>query len=166
MAAVCHSPMRSVAKLQVRAFCVAFDQKDAQKCSLLLKQCDSTHAITPTRAGMSRHCSTLLKSISESPPPFLLTSHQFANRYDVNILNAKIEDPYDTNYRCIILIYRHPTDCAANSHHPFQRRRAHVSALLHVGLGHRLSSGQVHRWFHLPRLYQALVRTPIIAYLN
>ncbi len=35
-----------------------------------------------------------------------------------------------------------------------------------MGLGHRLSSGQVHRRLNLPRLYQALVRAPVIACLN
>jgi len=31
--------------------CVAFDEKDVLSCSLLLKQCDITQAITPRLAG-------------------------------------------------------------------------------------------------------------------
>jgi hypothetical protein len=42
-----------------------------------------------------------------------------ANRYDVNVLNAKIEDPFDTNYRLAPLLSR-PQPC-------FVTRRTHFS---------------------------------------
>jgi hypothetical protein len=51
-----------------------------------------------------------------------------------------------------------PSALLCNTLHPLQRRRAHVSALLHVGTCYRLSSGAIHRRQHLPRLRQALVR--------